>query len=379
MTVHVGFAGAGGIAELHMTNLARLDDVRITAVSDTDPVRASRLADHFGAAVHYNAADMLSAEKLDCLYVCLPPFAHADLELRAADAGVHLFIEKPLGLSPERTAEKVRRLTESGLIVSVGYHWRYFEHTDTARKLLADRPVALLLGTWLSGMPETPWWRQRARSGGQLLEQNTHMVDLARYFAGNVHTVQAGAFSGILAPEVSNYDIDDASAVIARFRKGPLGVFLATDLFPGFDTGLKVFARDLMLHLTLDGLVIHEKGKRTEIRTSNDPYELEDRIFIDAVRTGDPSAIRSTYDDAFRTFLTTTTANDAMKSTQTLPVLEQDDLHPGCPHTTENEPGHPRTSTGGPFDLMHPGPTWAAKPPPPTDPVPASSAAPGPA
>lgn len=328
MTIKVGFAGAGGIAELHMSLLEKIEDVRITTICDVDPVRASRQAERYGASVHYDAGSMLQSEELDCLFVCLPPFAHADLELRAAEKGVHLFIEKPLGLSVERTAEKVRKLSEAKVIVSVGYHWRYFDHVDAAREVLGDRPVALVYGTWFSGMPETSWWRQRAKSGGQLIEQATHLVDLARYFVGDVQTVQAGAFSGFLEQQVPNYDVDDASAVIARFRKGPLGVFMTTDLFPGFDAGLRIFARDLMLHLTLQSLTIHEKGKLTEIRNANHPYELEDRIFIDAVRSGDPSQIRSTYPDAFRTFITTTTANEAMKSATTLPVLEVEDVLP---------------------------------------------------
>ena len=326
MTLNVGFAGAGGIAELHMSNLSKFNDVRITAICDVDSIRTTRLAEHFGASIHYDAGNMLQSEDLDCLYVCLPPFAHGDIELQAAEKGVHLFVEKPLGVSLERTAEKARRLGESDVVVSVGYHWRYFEHTNKARQLLDDRPVAMMLGTWLSGMPETMWWRQRSKSGGQLHEQNTHMVDLARYFAGDIQSVQAGAYSGILSAEVPDYDIDAASTVIARFGSGTIGTFLATDVFPGFDVGLRIYARDLCLHMTLDGLVIHEKGKRTEIRTSNDPYELEDRIFIDAVKTGDTSEIRSPYENAFATFAATCTCNEAMKSDRTLPVPELSDI-----------------------------------------------------
>ena len=327
MTLNVAFAGAGGIAELHMSILEKFDDVRITAVCDVDSVRASRLAQHFGASVHYDAAGMLANEDLDCLYVCLPPFAHGDLELTAARKGVNLFIEKPLGISLERTAAKAQKLADSGVVVSVGYHWRSFEHVNHAKQILGDRPIALLIGTWLSGMPETPWWRQRVKSGGQLLEQNTHMVDLARYFAGDVRSVQAGARQGILAERVPNYDIDDAGALIAHFTNGPLGVFIQTDTYPGFDVGLKVFADGLMLHMTLDGLVIHEPGKRTEIRTSNDPYELEDRTFIDAVTTGDTSKIRAPYPDAFASFALTATANEAMKTGRHTTVPTLDDLH----------------------------------------------------
>ena len=328
MTINVGFAGAGGIAELHMSLLAKMSDVRITSICDVDPVRASRLAENFSATVHYDAADMIQSEKLDALYVCLPPFAHGDIELRAAEKGVHLFIEKPLGLSLQRTAEKVRRIEKAGLITSVGYHWRYYGHTEKAQEILGDRPIALMYGSWLSGMPEVPWWRQRAKSGGQLVEQCTHIVDLARYFAGDIESVQGACFSGVLAPSVANYDIDDASVVIARFRKGTIGSFITTDIFPGFDAGLRIFAQDLMLHLTLDGLTVHEKGKRTEIRNTSHPYEIEDQIFIEAVRSGDASKIRCTYGDAFRTLVTTITAGDAMKSATTLRILELNDILP---------------------------------------------------
>lgn len=326
MTVNVGFVGAGGIAELHVATLTKLAGVKVAAVCDSDSVRANRLAEPFGAAVHYEALNMLENVKLDCLYVCLPPFAHGQIEERAAEKGVHLFLEKPLGLSMERVARKVQAVTEAGVITSVGYHWRYFEHVARAREILGDRPVALALGTWLSGMPETAWWRVRTKSGGQLHEQNTHMVDLARYFLGNVQNLQGGAFAGILAEHVPDYDIDDACAMVARFLTGTLGAFLATDVFPGFDVGLKLFAQDLMLHVTLDGLVVHEKGKRTELRTGNDPYQAEDRVFIEAVRTGDAGEIRSTLADAFGTFAATMTANEAMTSGKALAVPELKDV-----------------------------------------------------
>ena len=80
---------------------------------------------------------------------------------------------------------------ESGALCRVGHHWRCAEPVARARELLQDRPVRLVNGWWLDKVPPVPWWTDRALSGGPIIEQAVHVLDLARFLVGEVEQVCA--------------------------------------------------------------------------------------------------------------------------------------------------------------------------------------------
>lgn len=314
VTVRVGFVGAGGIAQEHFSRLEKVPEARVVAVCDTDAGRAERAAERFAARAHVNARDMLEAEELDALYVCVPPFAHGDIELRAARRGIHLFVEKPIHLSLEEAEEVARGLAEAGVISSVGYHWRYYQATDQARELLGGAHIAFMLGYWLGGMPGVPWWRVRAKSGGQLLEQATHMVDLARYFAGEVRSVHALSHQGVMERTVENFDVDDAVTVNLRFTgKTVANLTCSCMARQAPKVGLEMFAEGMALGIGARRLTVKREGEVRELTFGDDPYLSEDEVFIEAVAGGDPSAIRSTYADALETLRVTLAAEESIR------------------------------------------------------------------
>src|SRR5439155_16568344 len=120
-------------------------------------------------------------ESPDALYVCVPPFAHEDAELIAARKGIHLFVEKPVALDVDWGASVAAVIRETGILSSVGYSLRYLPATETARRYLAGKEIAMVASHRWGGLPETPWWRVMEQSGGQLVEMTTHQVDLMRY------------------------------------------------------------------------------------------------------------------------------------------------------------------------------------------------------
>src|SRR2546428_811857 len=202
-------------------------------------------------------------------------------------------------------------------VVPVGYNWRHLESTDLARAALADRPVGLAMGFWLGGLPGSPWWRLRAQSGGQLVEQATHIFDLCRYLIGEVSTVFAGASRGQFQ-ELPGYDIDDASACTLLFKSGAVGTIIATDLAPrGYsDIGLHLISRDLTLEITPTRLRVSRPGRVEEIVAAGNAYQAEDRAFVQAVAGGDRARIRCDYADAVRTLELTLAAARSVESEQ---------------------------------------------------------------
>jgi myo-inositol 2-dehydrogenase/D-chiro-inositol 1-dehydrogenase len=190
-TVRIGMVGAGAVAARHVRTLLAMDGVEVAGVADPAPGRARELAGLAGAAAYPNHMELLDAERLDAVYICVPPFAHGAPELAVIDAGLPMFVEKPVAIDQETAAMVAARLAERPLLTCTGYHWRWLDIFDRAAELLADRPPRLVQCLWLDKVPPPPWWLRRDGSGGQVIEQTTHVLDTARGLAGEVTEVHA--------------------------------------------------------------------------------------------------------------------------------------------------------------------------------------------
>ena len=309
MPVRVAFIGSGGIARLHMDILSRMEDVQLACFCDVDGQKAWAAAAEYGGKAYTDYQEMLEKEDLQAVYICLPPFAHSTQELDAAEKGIALFIEKPVALTEEKAEQILKTIEGKRIISSVGYNWRYLNITQTAAELLKGRKLSLALGSFIGGMPRTPWWRVMSQSGGQIVEQTTHIFDLARYLLGEVKTIYATATSGSML-DVPGFDVHDASTVTLTLASGAICTITSACIAPQSPcVGLTIYTRDRTVKLTSEELTISEPGRKEIIENQNDPYFEEDRIFIEAVQSKNPSGIKSTYADAVRTLRVTLAAN----------------------------------------------------------------------
>ena len=312
MAIRIGFIGSGWISSAHCEALKEIEDVAFVAFADIQKERADAAAAKYGGAAYSDYHEMLDREKLDALYVCVPPFAHYDQEIITARKGIHLFIEKPIALNMDKAKEIRDAIHENGVIASVGYLARYSSSIETVKEMLAGREVAMILGYFMTSMPPTPWWRVLNESGGQMVEQTTHIFDLARYIAGDITEVYA-AYGLRALQDVPNFDIWDVGTAAVKFANGAVGTIYNTCvLSAGQRVGLHVVCRDLVLEMKLDGsLTIIQPGKTETIEPRWYPIPAENQAFIKAIKTGDKSLIRSTYCDAMKTLAVTLAANES--------------------------------------------------------------------
>ncbi|MGC5380409.1 Gfo/Idh/MocA family protein [Micromonospora sp. DT68] len=295
----VGLIGAGGVAQRHARVLSGFDDVELVGVTDVLPEAASALAAQHGGQVHGDVAELLAAAP-DAVYVCVPPFAHGPAEEAVIDAGVPMFVEKPVAVdlvTAERIADLVAR---RGLRTAVGHHWRYLSVVDKARELLADRPVRMVSGAWLDKVPPVAWWSVRDRSGGPVVEQAAHVLDLIRVLAGEVTEVTA--YGNGTPPPVDGADIDSVTTAALRFADGAVGTLSAACVL-GWKhrAGLEILADGLALSLTEDGLSIRDADGERHLPADPEAARVAvDRAFVDAVR-GIGDDVRVPYAEALGT------------------------------------------------------------------------------
>ncbi|MXX40230.1 MAG: Gfo/Idh/MocA family oxidoreductase [Gemmatimonadetes bacterium] len=311
MTIKIGFVGTGGIANHHLRTLAQLDEAEMVAFCDVVEEKALDAASEYGGRAYSHYEALYDSEALDAVYICLPPFAHGQPELAAIERGLPIFVEKPVSTSLDQARAVEAALRAQNLISAVGYHWRYMDTTAKAVELLGDEPVGFALGAWTGGMPGVSWWRVLAESGGQIVEQTTHIFDLARYLLGEVESVHAMARTGLME-DVSNYDVHDASVTNLRFHSGAVAsITSACMLSAGGHVGLELYQKDQVLRIASRALTIDRPSGREVVEQGNNPTQAEDRAFLQAVQTGDATGIRCDYAEAVKTLAVTLAATQS--------------------------------------------------------------------
>ncbi len=323
MPIRVGFIGTGGIATVHLRCLSQIADAEIAALYDVDPARSESAAAAYGGKPYGEVVQMLDAEKLDAVYVCVPPHAHGAHELELAARGIPFLVEKPLANNLETARSIAEAVDRANIITSVGYHWRYMSFTRLARERLEGQTVGMVLGYWMGGMPGADWWRRMDQSGGQMVEQTTHIVDLARFFCGEVQEVFSTTGTRALG-EVENFSVSDVGTMALRFANGAVGNIANTCLLKGigYTVGLHLISPELIVEVDSDRLRLLQAGREEIVRSNNNAYLEEDQIFIRALQSGDDTAILSPYQDAIRSLEVTLAANESARTGQ--PVTLRD-------------------------------------------------------
>ncbi len=323
--MRIGFVGVGGVAQPHLKNLSQMEGVQIAAVCDIVPERVQQVAEMFGAKGYADYKEMIAAEKLDACYVCVIPAAHGEIELDLAKAKVPFYAEKPVHMELDACARVVEAIESANLINSVGYHWRYTHPIQEAKSWVVGHKVSIVEGWWYGGFVSGPWWRQMKLSGGQMVEQSTHVVDSARFIAGEVHTVFAAGARGAMA-DVENYDIHDASIATLMFDSGAIGQITSgciAEKHGAGKVGLTVKGRDWSAEVGTNKSVLRDAQGEREVADDvswGDQLGLGDKAFVAAVRSNSMQGVMSPYISGAQTLAITLAANESMESGQPVKV-----------------------------------------------------------
>ncbi len=316
MSVRIGFVGCGGMAHAHMNNLTKIEGAELVAFTDVLADKAETAAKEFGGKAYKNHQAMYEEADLDAVYICVPPFAHKDEEILAAQADLAILVEKPVALSMDKAREVEAAIADSGVINCAGYHWRYLPPVQKAKQQFAADDVAMVMGYWLGGFPTVHWWRLMAESGGQIVEQTTHIVDLCRYLAGDIDTVYS-SFALRYLGDVEDIDITDVGAVALKFNSGAVGMICnACCLSPGGTAGVHLVLDDVWVEVGPRSLLVKDnEGSRTETFVT-EGHAQESEVFVEAVATNNQSIIRSDYADAVKSLAVSLAANKSAATGQ---------------------------------------------------------------
>jgi myo-inositol 2-dehydrogenase / D-chiro-inositol 1-dehydrogenase len=310
--MRIGFIGVGGIATNYLRSLARLQQP-VAAACDLNPDRAAFAQEH-GATAYTTHRSMLEHEELDAVFICIPPGAHRTEVIDAAEAGAAVFVAKPVALDMQVALRTLETIERTKVVNQVGYMTRYSDITEHTQQLILERPLTLGFGRFLCRMsPLHPWWGKSAASGGQMVEQSTHVFDILRYFLGEIEVVQAFGHRGA-GDDIA--DFEDTTVCNLRFRSGAVGNVVSTCIArvaEGFTA--EFVGRDLYLRMIMDTRLIGQvDGETVDYTGEETGYFRQVEQFLRAVREKDQSLVRSSYADAIHTLAATLAANRSLQT-----------------------------------------------------------------
>jgi myo-inositol 2-dehydrogenase / D-chiro-inositol 1-dehydrogenase len=330
--VRVALVGLGRMGRIHAANLAgRCPSAELAAVADADAGMAEAAGAEFGVPWTTDVAALLGDPAVDALAVATPTVTHAGLIMRAADAGKHIFCEKPIALDRPATVRAVEAAAAAGVRFQVGFHRRHDpDWVAAARRIHAgEMGEPYLFRTSLRDMKPPPV-AFLAGSGGFFVDMTIHDLDTARWLVGEI--VEVAAYGTAIAdPAVAEIGDIDTALVVLRFESGALGVIDNSRAAGyGYECSTEVMGRlatariDRPQHRHYQWLT--PEGATYKInRDFEERYPLayaeEMEAFARCVRSGDaPSA---TGLDALAAFDLATAADLAWRTGRAVPVVPE--------------------------------------------------------
>ncbi|TDQ41239.1 Gfo/Idh/MocA family protein [Aureibacillus halotolerans] len=317
--VKVGFVGVGGIASVHLRSIEANEDADIVAVCDISEENVQRSASTYNAQAYVDSKQMLENEVLDALFICVPPFAHGTMEEDASAKGIHLMVEKPVSLDVATALRKSEAIRESGIIHATGYCLRYLDTVALVKKYLKNKDIAMISGHYMTRFVQTPWYRDKSKSGGQLVEQATHTLDLMRYFGGEITDIYAN-MDLLLMNDIPDISIPDVTSVQMKFSSGSIGQMACSFTQPDHRAGIEILGKEFRVVIDGADASIIEEGKSVRYTSKVNFYEAQDRCFIDAVKTEDQSKILSDYNNGVETLLASLAANHSSDTAKPIQI-----------------------------------------------------------
>ena len=290
----VGVIGAGFIGAIHLGAYANMPDVEVVGVADGLPEIAAAGAAVVGASAYPSYEDLVSAEEVDLVDVCLPTSYHRDLALKAARDGKHVILEKPIARSLEDAEEIIAAFAGGSQRLFVGHVVRFFPEYVRIKEMIDAGELGTVgvartsrRSPFLTGWND--WYADWRMSGGVLLDLIIHDFDFLRWALGEVERVYARSVLG------HEYNRLDYALVTLRFKGGAIAHLEGQWGYPGpFNYSIEVAGSRAMVAADSTGsppvrLLGGTKvtGESPDVIFGKSPFQTELEHFIRCAATDD--------------------------------------------------------------------------------------------
>ena len=317
-----GIIGVGGMGGGHAKNLVQMEEAELVAVADVDDETAQRVAGQTGARAFTDGERLIREAGVEAVIIATPHYFHPPLAQCAAQHGVHVLSEKPVGVSVAAADAMIESCKAAGVLLGVMFQQR----TEASRRKMKQMLGDGVLGDLHRVSMAVPWYRSQAyydsgswrgtwkgEGGGILMNQAPHSLDQFVWLGGVPRTVQ-----GIAGTRLHNVEVETTALSIFDYGDGKVGwLYVSTAEVPGGerievagDQGILLWESGKLRHFVLEGSLAEHlrtstamfgspKGAWHDIEVEKQPAGHTEvvKAFVRAVRENDESLLVATGQD----------------------------------------------------------------------------------
>jgi len=301
--IRFGIVGTGVIASFHIKALQQLKEVEIVALCDVNEENAKKYGEEFNLYWTTDYTEMLNDSSIDVVDITVPSGLHADLGIKAAEAGKNVIVEKPIDVLLEKADALIEACKKNNVTLGVISQMRFFDSVMKVYEIVKSGK----LGKIIQGDAYVKWYRseeyyksggwrgtKKLDGGGAFMNQGVHFVDMILSIMGPVKTV-----TGKIKTAVRNIEVEDLGMAMLEYQSGAFGVIQAsTAIYPGspgrFELlgtrGTLIFEGDDIKTLEIEGEESFDTDSVIQGSASNPlnvdilPYVREFKDILEAIK-----------------------------------------------------------------------------------------------
>jgi myo-inositol 2-dehydrogenase/D-chiro-inositol 1-dehydrogenase len=295
--IKTGVIGAGRIGRLHAENIVNnIRGAEIKAIADINTENVKEWANELGINNVYDDYRRIIADpEIEAVLICSSTDTHAQIIIEAANAGKHIFCEKPIDFSIDRIYEALDAVGKNGVKLQIGFNRRFDHNFKKVRDLVKEGEIGTPhIIRITSRDPEPPPIEYVKRSGGIFLDMTIHDFDMARYLSGS-DVVEVYTNAAVLVdPAIGEAGDADTAVISLKFANGAIGVIdNSRKAAYGYDQRVEVFGSEGCVTVSNDtptsavlstqSGVISDKPKYFFLERYQDSFVTEMRAFFDSI------------------------------------------------------------------------------------------------
>jgi UDP-N-acetyl-2-amino-2-deoxyglucuronate dehydrogenase len=223
--------GSGFIARVHATSLSLIEDAEVVAVVDTNLVKAKALAEEFGIPhIYADWKAAFSTGEADAAVICLPHALHYQCAMDALQAGLHVFIEKPIAISTRQANEIVALAAKKQRTLMVGHMKRFDRRFIAMKEQIAAGnlgEIFMAKSEWIGAREITtslPWINDLNGGGAVLMGFGSHHIELLQWLVGPIVQVSCRVNHKMY----EKLQVEDSAVAVVEFANGAIGSVIYT-------------------------------------------------------------------------------------------------------------------------------------------------------
>ena len=269
-TVKLGIIGLGYIGQTHLKHSLSLANTQVVAVADLSKKALSKAKKAGVKKTFTNYESVLEEPEIDAVIIGLPTHFHLQCAKKAAEAGKHIFLEKPIARNVEEAKEILSSTRRNSVKLMMGYHMRFNQDFITLKERIPDGTlgdIEVANATYIGAgpffhraegytpVPVPEWWfNKELTGGGALMDIGCHLINLLRWYFGEITDIKSHLGYRF------NMDFEDRATCLTKFNSGTFAII---------DVGW--FSQEFKLKIELLGSVSHATVQHTSshpIRTA---------------------------------------------------------------------------------------------------------------